>query len=161
MRHSNSLHKLGVDRDLRKSLLRGLARSVVLHERIETTVRRAKEAQPLVDRLITLGRAGDLSARRNALSILPDEKVVGRLFAEIAPRYAGRAGGYTRILRTRDRKGDGAELCYLELVERRVEALTEPSSTSDKPLKSKEAGAAPAKPSGKKKKQQSAEPGAS
>jgi len=89
-----------------------------MEERIETSLQKAKAVKPFVERLITLGKKGDLTARRLALQLLPDKKAIRKLFEEIAPRFENRNGGYTRIIKLPDRrKGDGCELAILELVE--------------------------------------------
>lgn len=89
-----------------------------MEERIETSLQRAKAVKPFVEKLITLGKRGDLHSRRLALELLPDRKVIRRLFEEVAPRFEGRQGGYTRIVKLPERrKGDGCELALLELVE--------------------------------------------
>ena len=111
-----TLRKLGRATDHRKAMLRNLVTSLLRNERIETTVTRAKEAQRMADRMITLGKRGDLNARRQALAYIYDEDVVTKLFSEIAPKYAERNGGYTRVLKLGPRRGDGAELAILELV---------------------------------------------
>jgi large subunit ribosomal protein L17 len=97
-------------------LLRNLATSLFRHERIETTTAKAKELRPVAERLITLARRGDVHARRIAGRKIQDRDVLGKLFDDIAPRYAERPGGYTRILKLGTRKGDGAEMSLIELV---------------------------------------------
>ncbi len=109
--------KLGKTTDQRRALLRGLVTDTLKYGKIETTVFRAKEAKRLVDKMITLGKKGDLAAKRRALSFIYDEDVVFSLFNEIAPKYEARNGGYTRVIRLGNRKGDGAETAILELVE--------------------------------------------
>ena len=117
MRHQRDRNKLSRSASHRKALFMNLAREVVEHERIETTEAKAKAVKPEVERLITLAKRGDLHARRQALSALGQDKfVVYKLFEEIAPRYADRAGGYTRILKLGPRKSDATEMVYLELV---------------------------------------------
>ncbi len=101
-------------------MLRNLVTSLFEHERVETTVMKAKEARRLAERMITLGKQGTLHARRRAASVLLKKSVVKKLFDEIAPKYVNRDGGYTRILRVGYRKGDGAPLAFLELVEEEV-----------------------------------------
>ncbi|HHW39820.1 MAG TPA: 50S ribosomal protein L17 [Syntrophomonadaceae bacterium] len=108
--------KLGFRSDHRRMLLRNMVTSLLKEERIETTETRAKEVKSLADKMITLGKQGDLHARRQALAYLLDESVVKKLFDETAPRYKERAGGYTRILKTGYRRGDGAPMVLLELV---------------------------------------------
>ncbi len=116
MRHRNYGKKLSRNTEHRRALLRNLVTSLILRERIETTVAKAKAARPLAERMITLGKRGDLHARRLVASYLLDAGAVSMLFGDIAKRYASRAGGYTRIVRSGWRKGDGADLAVLELV---------------------------------------------
>jgi large subunit ribosomal protein L17 len=96
--------------------LRNLVTSILMHERVTTTVTRAKEARIYTERMITLAKRGDLHARRQAASYLLDESVLKKLFDTIGPRYADRPGGYTRIMRTGPRQGDGAPMAIIELV---------------------------------------------
>jgi large subunit ribosomal protein L17 len=117
VRHQKDRGKLSRSASHRKALFMNLAREVIDHERIETTEAKAKAVKPEVERLITLAKRGDLHARRQALSALGQDKfVVYKLFEEIAPRYAERPGGYTRILKLGPRKSDATEMVYLELV---------------------------------------------
>ena len=117
MRHQKDRNKLSRSASHRKALFMNLAREVVEHERIETTEAKAKAVKPEIERLITLAKRGDLHARRQALSALGQDKfVVYKLFEEIAPRYAERQGGYTRILKLGPRKSDATEMALLELV---------------------------------------------
>jgi large subunit ribosomal protein L17 len=118
MRHQRNRHKLSRDSAHRKALLMNLSREVFDHERITTTQSKAKAVKPEVEKLITLAKRGDQHARRQAMSALGQDKfVVYKLFEEIAPRYAEREGGYTRILKLdRPRSGDATELVLLELV---------------------------------------------
>jgi large subunit ribosomal protein L17 len=117
MRHQKNRHKLGRDSAHRKALLANLSKELIEHERIETTVAKAKAVKPEVEKLITLARRGDLHARRQALSALGQDKfAVYKLFEEIAPRYTERPGGYTRILKLGPRRSDSTEMVYLELV---------------------------------------------
>jgi large subunit ribosomal protein L17 len=116
MRHRNYGKKLSRNTAHRRALLRSLVTSLILRERIETTVAKAKAARPVVERMITLGKRGDLHARRLAASYLLDPAALKLLFGDFAQRYAERRGGYTRIVRTGWRKGDGADLAVLELV---------------------------------------------
>ncbi len=115
MRHRKAGRRLGRNSSHRKAMLRSLVTSLLLHERVTTTLANAREAQRLADRLITLGKSGQLAARRRAFAVVADRTVVRRLFTEIAPRLNGHRGGYTRILRLRRRTGDNAELALLEL----------------------------------------------
>ena len=117
MRHRKDHSKLNRDTDHRKALMRNLLRALFTHERIVTTVAKAKELRRHSDKLITLGKRGDLHARRLALQILPDKKLVKKIFDELAPRYQNRPGGYTRVLRYRNRRGDNAPLAVVELVQ--------------------------------------------
>lgn len=114
--------KLGRQTDARMALLRNLASDLIIHERIETTEEKAKELKSVVEKMITLGKKGDLSARRQAAAFLynkeanEDENVVQKLFNDIAPRYEDRQGGYTRVLKLGPRRGDGAKMAIIELV---------------------------------------------
>ena len=117
MRHQKQRHKLSRDSAHRKALLRNLSREMIEHERIRTSETKAKAVKPELEKLITLAKRGDLHARRQALSTLGQDKfTVHKLFEEVAPRYAERPGGYTRILKLGPRPGDATELVYLELV---------------------------------------------
>jgi large subunit ribosomal protein L17 len=118
MRHRKKGRALSRTASHRKATLRNLATSLFLHERIETTTAKAKELRPYAERLITLARRGDLHARRMAARSVQDRDVLGKLFNDIAPRFEGRPGGYTRILKLGTRKGDAAEMALIELVER-------------------------------------------
>ena len=108
--------KLGRDSSARKALFRGMLTSFFQYDRIETTEAKAKELRGLADQMITLAKRGDLHARRQVLAYLMDEEVVKKLFDEIAPKYAERQGGYTRILKIGPRRGDAAPMVILELV---------------------------------------------
>ena len=116
MRHRNYGKKLSRNTEHRRALLRNLVTSLLLKERIETTVAKAKAARPVAEHLITLGKRGDLHARRLAASYVLNPDALQALFGDIAKRYASRPGGYTRIVRTGWRKGDGADLAVLELI---------------------------------------------
>ena len=116
MNHNKNYRKLGRRSDHRKAMLMNLTISILREERIETTVTRAKELRKFAERMITLGKKGDLSARRRAFAFLRDDAVVAKLFTEIAPKYAERNGGYTRIIRTTVRRGDSSEMAIIELV---------------------------------------------
>ena len=108
--------KLGKTSAQRKAMLRQLVTDLLEHGKIETTFYRAKEVQPVVEKMITLGKKGDLAAYRRAMSYITKEDVVQKLFKEIAPKYADRNGGYTRVTRTGARRGDAAEMAVIELV---------------------------------------------
>ena len=116
MRHRNAGFKLGRNTSHRRALLRNLTTSVILEDRVETTVAKAKAVRPLVEKMITLGKKGDLHSRRQALSYLMTDKSVERLFEIVAPRYGDRNGGYLRIVRTGFQQGDGAEKAFIELL---------------------------------------------
>jgi large subunit ribosomal protein L17 len=117
MRHQKTRNKLSRDSAHRKALLMNLMKEVLEHERIKTTEAKAKAVKPEIEKLITLAKRGDLHARRQALSTLAQDKfAVHRLFAEVAPRYADRPGGYTRILKLGPRRSDSTEMVFLELV---------------------------------------------
>ncbi len=116
MRHRKKGRQLSRTRSHRKATLRNLATSLFMHERIETTTAKAKELRPYAERLITLARRGDVHARRLAAMKIQDRAVLGKLFDDIAPRYSERPGGYTRVLKLGNRKGDAAEMSLIELV---------------------------------------------
>ena len=117
MRHARSGKKLGRDSAHRKALYANLTCSLIEHGRIKTTQAKAKAVKPYVEKMITLGRRGDLHARRQALADLRVQDVVHKLFADVGPRMADRPGGYTRIIKIGHRLGDAAEMVYLELVD--------------------------------------------
>jgi large subunit ribosomal protein L17 len=117
MRHQKQRHKLSRDSAHRKALYSNLAGALLEHGRIQTTEAKAKAVKPEIEKLITLARRGDLHARRQALSALGQDKfAVHKLFEEVAPRYAERPGGYTRILKLGPRRSDATEMVFLELV---------------------------------------------
>jgi large subunit ribosomal protein L17 len=117
VRHQRSGKKLGRDSAHRKALYANLTGSLIEHGRIKTTEAKAKAVRPIAEKMITLGRRGDLAARRQALAYLRSQEVVHRLFAEVGPRFADRNGGYLRIVKLGPRAGDGAEMAYLEVVD--------------------------------------------
>ena len=116
MRHRKKGRNLSRSPSHRKAVLRNLATSLFQHERITTTTAKAKELRPYAERLITLAKRGDLHARRLAGRRIADRDVLGKLFDDIGPRYNERPGGYTRILKLGNRKGDAAEMALIELV---------------------------------------------
>src|SRR5512146_1688268 len=116
MRHRVAGSKLGRSMAHRRSLLRNLVTSLILEERIETSVPKAKAVRPQVEKIITLGKRGDLAARRQAASYLMTREAVSKLFETIAPRFGDRPGGYTRIVRAGWQQGDGAERAFIELL---------------------------------------------
>jgi large subunit ribosomal protein L17 len=116
MRHRNGGYKLGRNTSHRRALLRNLVTSIIINDRIETTLTKAKASRPLVEKMITLGKNGSVHARRQALAYLLTPDSVDRLFSTVAPRYATRNGGYSRIVRVGPRKGDSAEVAIIELL---------------------------------------------
>src|SRR5664279_3274177 len=116
MRHRKAGYKLGRNTSHRRAMLRNLVTSILVEDRVETTLTKAKAVRPHVERMITLGKKGDLHARRQALSFLMTREAVSRLFDTVAPRYGDRNGGYLRIVRTGFQRGDGAEKAYIELL---------------------------------------------
>ena len=157
MNHKNAFRKLGRNPAHRRALLRNLATALILNNRIETTLPKAKEMRRVADGLVTLGKKNTLHARRQAMSFLfavnREEEgnalkwtAVHKLFTEIAPRFAGRDGGYTRVIRTRKRDGDKAQMAFIEFVEATVEKKDAPKKRrvvkkSEKKAESVEAAA--------------------
>ncbi len=117
MRHGKSGRKLGRDASHRKALYANLTGALIEHGRIKTTAAKAKEVKPVAEQMITLGRKGDVPARRQALKFLRSQDVVHKLFSDVGPRFVDRPGGYSRIIRIGPRLGDAAEMVYLELVD--------------------------------------------
>jgi large subunit ribosomal protein L17 len=117
MRHQRSGKKLGRDSAHRKALYANLTGALIEHGRIKTTLTKAKAVKPIAEQMITLGRRGDLHARRQAVAFLRSKDVVHKLFAEVAPQFEGRPGGYLRIVKLGPRPGDAADMAYLELVD--------------------------------------------
>jgi large subunit ribosomal protein L17 len=117
VRHHRAGKKLGRDSAHRKALYANLACSLIEHGRIRTTEAKAKAVKPFAEQMITLGKRGDLSARRQAVAELRSQDVVKRLFDDVAPRFADRPGGYSRIVKLGPRQGDAADMVYLELVD--------------------------------------------
>ena len=117
MRHQRAGRKLGRDSAHRKALYANLASALIEHGRIKTTEAKAKEVRPIVEQMITLGKRGDVSAQRQAVAFLRSKPIAHRLFTEVAPRFADRAGGYTRVVKLGPRQGDAAQMAYLELVD--------------------------------------------
>lgn len=122
MRHGNTNRKLNRTSSHRKAMFANMSASLIKHEQIVTTLPKAKELRPIVEKLITLGKRGDLHARRQAIAQMRDETQVQKLFATIGPRYKERNGGYIRILKAGFRYGDNAPLAVIELVDRDVDA---------------------------------------
>ncbi len=117
MRHRKGLRKLGRSSSHRQALLRNMVTSLLDHERIQTTDAKAKELRRIAERMITLGKRGDLHARRQALSVIRSKEVTGKLFDELAERYRERPGGYTRVMKLGQRQGDAAPMSLIELLD--------------------------------------------
>ncbi len=117
MRHHRSGRKLGRDSAHRKALYSNLTGALIEHGRIRTTEAKAKEVRPIAEKMITLGRRGDLAARRQAIAFLRSQEIVHKLFADVGPRFRERPGGYARIVKLGPRQGDAADMAYLELVD--------------------------------------------
>ncbi len=122
MRHRLSGRKLNRTSSHRKAMFANMAAALIKHEQIKTTLPKAKDLRRVVEQLVTLGKRGDLSARRRALSVLKDTKLVGKLFSVLADRYKDRPGGYTRVLKAGFRYGDSAPMGVIEFVDRDTEA---------------------------------------
>ena len=132
MRHQKGVKKLGRNGSHRGALLRNLATELFRHERIRTTEVKAKALRGYAEKLITLGKKGDLSARRLAARDVQDHEILRKLFAEIAPRFKERAGGYTRVLKLEHRHGDAASMALIELVDYKGGAATQAPATEAK-----------------------------
>jgi len=117
MRHQKKVAKLNRPADQRRALLRGIVRGLILNESVKTTLARAKAAQPLAEQLVTWAKRGDVHSRRLALRVIPEPDVIAKLFSEIAPRFEGRAGGYTQVIRAGLRRGDSSEMTILRWTE--------------------------------------------
>ncbi|MCD4701404.1 MAG: 50S ribosomal protein L17 [Candidatus Aegiribacteria sp.] len=128
MRHRNKIAKLGRKPEARRRMLRSLVTSLILEERITTSLARAKAARSAAEKIITKGRKDSVHARRQVAGYVYGSKTVQKLFNELGPRYADRNGGYTRILKLGPRKGDAAEACILELVDSPVEFSSDSKS---------------------------------
>ena len=149
MRHRKGGFKLGRNTSHRLALLRNLVTSIIINDRVHTTVTKAKAARPLVERMITLGKNGSVHARRQVLAYLLTPESVDRLFGTVAPRYADRNGGYSRIVRTGPRRGDAGEMAFIELLgaekeltakaEKRAEARTKRREALQKQLEEQNA----------------------
>jgi large subunit ribosomal protein L17 len=117
VRHHRRGRKLGRDAAHRKALYANLTAALIEHGRIKTTVAKAKEVRPIAEEMITLGKRGDVAAHRQAVAFLRSKEIAHMLFADVAPRFADRPGGYTRVVKLGPRQGDAAEMAYLELVD--------------------------------------------
>ena len=122
MRHKLSHRKLNRTSSHRKAMFANMSSALIKHEQIRTTLAKAKELRPIVEKLITLGKKGSLHARRNAISRLAPDAYIDKLFGEVAKRYENRNGGYTRIVKDGNRYGDSAPMAYIELVDRDINA---------------------------------------
>ncbi|WP_119462787.1 50S ribosomal protein L17 [Rhodospirillaceae bacterium SYSU D60014] len=131
MRHGMSGRKLNRTSSHRKAMFANMAAALIKHEQIRTTLPKAKDLRPVVEKLITLGKRGDLHARRQALSVLKDTGLAGKLFGPLAERYADRSGGYTRVLKAGFRYGDAAPMAIIELVDRDPTAKGQDSGQQD------------------------------
>ena len=138
MRHRVAHRKLSRTTEHRLSLLRNMAASLITHERIRTTVAKAKELRPFVEKLVTLGKRDSLHARRRALSILSSKTVVRRLFSDVSPRFSERPGGYTRILKLGPRQGDGAPMAFIEFVDYEFKGGAAPAPSAKAKSKKKD-----------------------
>ena len=127
MRHLKSKRKLNRTSSHRKAMLGNMAVALIKHEQIQTTLPKAKELSPFVDKLITLGKKGDLASRKKAYSILPENQWTSKIFDELSERYKERDGGYTRVLKAGFRYGDSAPMAVIELVDRNPDALGQDS----------------------------------
>jgi large subunit ribosomal protein L17 len=153
MRHRNAGFKLGRNTSHRRAMLRNLVTSIILMDRVETTITKCKATRPLVEKMITLGKRGDVHARRQAAAYLMTPDAVDRLFAVVAPRYGARNGGYLRIVRSGARKGDAAEMAFIELLgaehelnekaQKRAEARAKRREELAKQMEEHEPGEAP------------------
>jgi large subunit ribosomal protein L17 len=153
MRHRNAGFKLGRNTSHRRALLRNLVTSILLNDKVETTITKAKATRPIVEKMITLGKRGDVHSRRQAASYLMTPESVTRLFTTVAPRYGSRNGGYLRIVRTGQRQGDAAEMAFIELLgaeqeldakaAKRAEARAKKQEEINKQLQEREPGEQP------------------
>jgi large subunit ribosomal protein L17 len=135
MRHRNAGFKLGRNTSHRRALLRNLVTSVIVEDRVQTTVAKAKAVRPLIEKMITLGKKGDVHSRRQALAFLMTDTAVARLFDTVAPRYGDRQGGYLRIVRAGFRKGDGGETAFIELLGAEAQLAEKRAKSDEKKAK--------------------------
>jgi large subunit ribosomal protein L17 len=142
MRHGNAHRKLGRKPEHRKAMFANMAAALIKHEQITTTLPKAKELRPVVEKLITLGKRGDLHARRQAISQIRDVAMVKKLFDVLGPRYQGRNGGYTRVLKAGFRYGDNAAVGVIEFVDRDESAKGKDSGPVQQKRASEDADAA-------------------
>lgn len=137
MRHRRKTDKLSRNTTQRKALLRSLVRNLFLHEQIRTTYKRGKVAGSLADKIITLGKENTITAKKTAISIMGSKELINMIFNDIAPRFAARRGGYTRVLRLMPRPGDGAEMAVLELTEKKIVEKKQKTKEAKKPKEEK------------------------
>ena len=149
MRHRNYGGKLGRTSAHRKALLRNMVTALLDHERIETTDAKARELKRVADRMITLGKRGDLHARRQALTVIRSREITSKVFDDLAERFRSRPGGYTRVLKVRTRVGDAAPLSIIELVDGKKSEEKKPAGKRAAPAKPAAKAAKAAKPSEK------------
>jgi large subunit ribosomal protein L17 len=141
MRHRVSGRKLNRTSSHRKAMFANMAAALVKHEQIKTTLPKAKELRPIVEKLVTLGKRGDLHARRQIIARTRDEKTAAKLIDTLAPRYEGRAGGYLRVLKAGFRQGDNAPMAIIEFVERDIAAKGQDSGPVQRKAEEEEAEA--------------------
>ncbi|HXX58704.1 MAG TPA: 50S ribosomal protein L17 [Thermodesulfovibrionales bacterium] len=152
MRHRVSGRLFGRTANQRKALLKGLMASLFEHQRIETTLAKAKEVKKLAERVVTLGIRGDLHAKRVALSQVPNRSAIAKLFNEIAPRFSGRNGGYLRLVQTRTRVNDGAPMAVLEFIDYEEIRSKKEEPKKEEPKKAESKAKAESKPTEAKEK---------
>src|SRR3954470_12639136 len=157
MRHQKKTVKLGLTAEHRKALLANQVCSLIEHQRIKTTLAKAKAVRPLAEKMVTLGKKGSLHARRTALAVLRQKDAVKKLFDDIAPRSADRKGGYTRIVKLGARKSDAAPVAFIEWVDSPV--VTEEPVVEEKAKKGKAAKTAKASEAGKPKSKKTSDKG--
>ena len=160
MRHQKKTIKLGLTAAHRKALLANQVCSLIQHQRIKTTLAKAKAVRPLAEKMVTLGKKNSLHARRTALAVLRQKDAVQKLFADIAPRSAERNGGYTRIVKLGERKSDSARIAFIEWVDApqvTEDVATDAAGKKGKAAKSSADAAPEAKPSRKAKKSEASE----
>ncbi|MDH4121273.1 MAG: 50S ribosomal protein L17 [Deltaproteobacteria bacterium] len=156
MRHLKDEAGLGVSPSHRKAMLRNMVTSLLENERIQTTVVRAKALRRVAEKMITLGKKGDLNARRRALATVRSKPAMANLFGDLAERFASRKGGYTRILKAGNRKGDNAQLAYVVLVDGPRDPMTDKTVEPKKETKAKASKPQPGKKDQKEKKEKKA-----
>jgi large subunit ribosomal protein L17 len=144
MRHLNAHRKLNRKPEHRRAMFANMAAALIKHEQIVTTLPKAKDLRPIVEKLVTLGKRGDLHARRQAIARMPDLAMIRKLFEVLAPRYQGRNGGYTRVLKAGYRHGDSAPVAVIEFVDRDIDARGKDSGPPPQKKQAETEEAAPA-----------------